>query len=90
MTTQVPDGSLEHPFPHDIVIFIGKPFDLEDVKGEEAHGRGIGISFFVIVQGLLPSPLYTAFADEEEGITVPVGLHEPPQVTAVPAFGLQG
>lgn len=88
MPAQITNAPFKHPFANNIKIVRRKIFHHQYIERKFAHGRCIGVAFFVIAQGFLPSPFNAVLADEHQGVALPIRLHKPLQIAAVPGFCL--
>lgn len=90
MSAQVTRRSPERPLPHHKKMRCRQAFHFYNVEEKFAHGRGVGVTLFVIGQRLLPAAGNAAFADEKQGVASPIALHKAFQIAAVPGLGLRG
>lgn len=88
MSGGIADGPLEIPFAGNGVELLGQSLHLNDGGSKIAHGFLIGISFFVIVQGILPAISNPGFSNEHQGVIFPITLHKGFQVEVIPGHDL--
>lgn len=89
-SADISDLPFQQPFTDDEAIIWGELLYFEQGKKESAHLVGAAVVFLIIDQGLVIAIGRAGFADENQGVVLPVAFHEAIDAPFIPGGGLIG
>ena len=88
MAAHITDTSFQEPFPYYEIIFFADRTNLKYIKLEFAHGGGILVAFFVVLQRVLIAFGNPGFPDKHQPVIIPIPLHKGWDIASIPGLTL--